>query len=318
MRTPTIILAVTLLAAPLPGCIDGFNDPLAVEGVEADVPGWFQHPDEASTLLVREKRERAKVLEDIRRMAVAGLLTADDTERLYVMNSQEWMRLYIEVLKGPNGPAYLAELRRTPDPTPEEWSDVISAVAVAEIDVERNAIFLATGEWPPFTNLLPHATGNMAPPGAASSQCGDPEEVQGTLVGTVALYHTDPYQGQMLIYAGGEQEIAGAQVAQHDMKLTVGSAEHPTDPTLALVFQSVKPFDGWSVCAQSYRAIHSDRNPKVPHGKCKWICPYAESEHKAINFLGALPTVYDNKGRARCIFVCGHDGRPGIYTDNPR
>jgi len=49
MRTPPITLpAVAALlvgaALVLPGRVDGFDDPLAVEGLEADVPAWFEHP----------------------------------------------------------------------------------------------------------------------------------------------------------------------------------------------------------------------------------------------------------------------------------
>ncbi len=57
MRTRPITLTVAALlvgaAFVLPGHVDGFDDgfddslAVEVEGLEADVPAWFQHPDEA-------------------------------------------------------------------------------------------------------------------------------------------------------------------------------------------------------------------------------------------------------------------------------
>jgi len=111
---PTVAAFLVGAALVLPGCVDGFDASLAVEveGLEADMPSWLQHPDadawrswqaslplivtgDASTaLFLTEATGIPTWPEDVRRLMratmVFGPLSAQDEEHCTHTPSYSW------------------------------------------------------------------------------------------------------------------------------------------------------------------------------------------------------------------------------------
>ncbi len=179
----------TAAVAVLPGCVDGFGlEPRAGDWPEAGAPEWFKYPDAASELYVRATEEWESAQEAVTEQYRAGVITGREAERIF-NDSESWLkrriayrRLTVEVLRGPNGPAWVAELERRGG-APAEASSIPRLIGFHERGIQGLAARLADSHLVP-PNLIMGDNPGTPPSGddcaADEDECGEAADQHGS------------------------------------------------------------------------------------------------------------------------------------------